>query len=273
MRLRRPAWRLPPDQRQPAARHLSAQRGAARGRGWRTCAPAAACSRWRPRSWRASVTAVDISRRAVLTARLNARLNGVRVRALRGDLLAPVAGEGFDLIVSNPPYVPAETRHAASRAPCAGLDGLAFRCGSSTNACRATSPACDPSAQDRWRRWRPSPSATACRSCTGRPAASWRSCAGPSTRWCSRWAPPSATRPSTWPSSWRAAGWSPWNAIPRARNRHAISSPVPAWPTAWSSWKATRSTPSPDWRARSTSCSWTRRRASTRATSSWPSRS
>ena len=37
-----------------------------------------------------AVTAVDVSRRAVLTARLNARLNGVRVRALRGDLFAPV---------------------------------------------------------------------------------------------------------------------------------------------------------------------------------------
>src|ERR671914_513187 len=37
-----------------------------------------------------SATAVDVSRRAVLTARLNARLNGVRVEALRGDLLAAV---------------------------------------------------------------------------------------------------------------------------------------------------------------------------------------
>jgi release factor glutamine methyltransferase len=52
------------------------------------------------------VTAVDVSHRAVLTARLNARLNGARVRTLRGDLLAPVAGERFDLIMSNPPYVP-----------------------------------------------------------------------------------------------------------------------------------------------------------------------
>jgi release factor glutamine methyltransferase len=52
------------------------------------------------------VTAIDLSRRAVWTARLNALLNGVRVRALRGDLLAPVAGRRFDLIVSNPPYLP-----------------------------------------------------------------------------------------------------------------------------------------------------------------------
>ncbi len=53
-----------------------------------------------------SVTAVDISRRALLTVRLNARRNGVRVRVLRGDLCAPVEGESFDLIVANPPYYP-----------------------------------------------------------------------------------------------------------------------------------------------------------------------
>lgn len=74
-----------------------------------------------------SVTAVDVSRRAVLTARLNGRLNGVRVRALRGDLLAPVTGRRFDLVVSNPPYLPAAddglpTRGLA-RATEAGGDG------------------------------------------------------------------------------------------------------------------------------------------------------
>jgi release factor glutamine methyltransferase len=54
----------------------------------------------------ASATAVDVSRRALLSVRLNARLNGVRVTALRGDLFAPVAGRRFDVIVSNPPYLP-----------------------------------------------------------------------------------------------------------------------------------------------------------------------
>src|SRR4051794_13806209 len=54
-----------------------------------------------------SVTAIDVSRRAVISARLNARLNGVRVRTRRGSLLAAVPGERFDLIVSNPPYLPA----------------------------------------------------------------------------------------------------------------------------------------------------------------------
>jgi release factor glutamine methyltransferase len=55
-----------------------------------------------------SVTAVDVSARAVLTARINARLNGVRVEALRGDLLDAVRGRRFDVIVSNPPYLPSD---------------------------------------------------------------------------------------------------------------------------------------------------------------------
>ena len=75
----------------------------------------------------AHVSAVDVSRRSVLTVRLNARLNGVRVRALRGDLLEPVKGERFHAIVSNPPYVPALDdelpRRGARRAWDAGRTG------------------------------------------------------------------------------------------------------------------------------------------------------
>src|SRR5918997_450260 len=37
-----------------------------------------------------SVTAIDCSLRAVLTTKLNARLNGVKVKALRGDLFEPI---------------------------------------------------------------------------------------------------------------------------------------------------------------------------------------
>jgi release factor glutamine methyltransferase len=51
------------------------------------------------------VTAIDISCRAVLAARANALVRGVRMRVLRGDLFAPIAGEVFDVIVANPPYV------------------------------------------------------------------------------------------------------------------------------------------------------------------------
>jgi release factor glutamine methyltransferase len=78
----------------------------------------------------AQATAVDLSRRAVLCAELNARLNGVRVRALRGDLFAPVRGERFDAIVSNPPYLPAEEDGVPARGPRrawdAGRDGRAI---------------------------------------------------------------------------------------------------------------------------------------------------
>jgi release factor glutamine methyltransferase len=73
------------------------------------------------------VTAIDVSRRSVATVRINARLNGVRVRALRGDLFAPVAGERFDAIASNPPYLPAQDdalpAHGPARAIDAGADG------------------------------------------------------------------------------------------------------------------------------------------------------
>ena len=78
----------------------------------------------------ADVTAVDVSRRALLSAQLNARVNGVRVRARRGDLFSAVAGETFDLIASNPPYVPAAAEEqpvsGPSRAWDAGRDGRAL---------------------------------------------------------------------------------------------------------------------------------------------------
>jgi release factor glutamine methyltransferase len=73
-----------------------------------------------------SVTAVDVSRRAVLVARANARLNRARVRVLRGDLFEPVRGERFDVIAANPPYLPspaADRTRRAARAWEGGPDG------------------------------------------------------------------------------------------------------------------------------------------------------
>jgi release factor glutamine methyltransferase len=55
----------------------------------------------------AEVTAVDMSRRAVWTARLNAWLTRLPVRIRRGNLFAPVRDRTYDLILANPPYVPA----------------------------------------------------------------------------------------------------------------------------------------------------------------------
>jgi release factor glutamine methyltransferase len=76
------------------------------------------------------VTAVDISRRAVVATRLNAALNGLSVNAVRGDLFDVVARQRFDLIVSNPPYVPsadgALPSRGRSRAWEGGTDGRIF---------------------------------------------------------------------------------------------------------------------------------------------------
>jgi release factor glutamine methyltransferase len=77
-----------------------------------------------------SVTALDVSRRALAATWLNARLNGVRIRAVRGDLFDAVPGERFDVIVSNPPYLVSASdelpRRGASRAWDAGTSGRAF---------------------------------------------------------------------------------------------------------------------------------------------------
>jgi methylase of polypeptide subunit release factors len=56
--------------------------------------------------WATRVVATDISERALEFARLNAALNGIaNIEFRRGSLFDPVAGERFDRIVSNPPFV------------------------------------------------------------------------------------------------------------------------------------------------------------------------
>ncbi|WP_434600350.1 HemK2/MTQ2 family protein methyltransferase [Streptomyces sp. A5-4] len=72
----------------------------------------------------ARVTAVDVSLRAVLTARLNARLAGYgrTVRVHRGDLLEPVRGRRFDLVLANPPYVPSPDLRLPLRGPARAWD-------------------------------------------------------------------------------------------------------------------------------------------------------
>ncbi|MFD0020630.1 HemK2/MTQ2 family protein methyltransferase [Streptomyces sp. NPDC058382] len=54
----------------------------------------------------ARVTAIDISHRAVLCARVNAALHRSRVTVRYRDLSALDAGQ-YDMVISNPPYVPA----------------------------------------------------------------------------------------------------------------------------------------------------------------------
>lgn len=53
----------------------------------------------------ATVTATDVSSRALALAAATARLNGQTWDLRRGSLFEPVTGERFDLIVSNPPFV------------------------------------------------------------------------------------------------------------------------------------------------------------------------
>ena len=54
----------------------------------------------------AAVTATDISEVALIVARRNAVRHGAAIEFLLGSLFAPVTGRCFDLIVSNPPYIP-----------------------------------------------------------------------------------------------------------------------------------------------------------------------
>jgi carbamoyltransferase len=57
------------------------------------------------------VVGVDVNPRAVALAGMNAILNGVgNIEVRWGDLFAPVRGEHFDLIIANPPFVPAPRR-------------------------------------------------------------------------------------------------------------------------------------------------------------------
>lgn len=79
------------------------------------------------RAGAASLTSVDLSRRSVLASWLNSRLHGVPATVRRGDLFAPVAPRRFDLVLANPPYMPAPgrrlPRHRMARCWDAGPDG------------------------------------------------------------------------------------------------------------------------------------------------------
>ena len=87
------------------------------------------------RSYISTVTATDLSDRALRFAATTAGLNGMDWELLAGDMLAPVAGRQFDLVVSNPPFVvgPGTTRYTyrdsgrSGDAICAELAGAAPR--------------------------------------------------------------------------------------------------------------------------------------------------
>jgi len=85
---------------------------------------------------RAAVVASDVSPGALAVAARNVQRYRLRkhIRLVRSDLFASLAGERFDLIVSNPPYVPAremralpaEYRREPAMALAGGPDGLSL---------------------------------------------------------------------------------------------------------------------------------------------------
>ena len=56
----------------------------------------------------AVVTATDISSAALGVARRNAKKHGSDIEFIQGSLFTPVSARSFDLIVSNPPYIPSK---------------------------------------------------------------------------------------------------------------------------------------------------------------------
>ena len=62
----------------------------------------------------AGLAAIDLTEPVLTIARENAERNAVTIHFLQGDLLNPVAGERFDIVVSNPPYVPEVDRPTLS---------------------------------------------------------------------------------------------------------------------------------------------------------------
>jgi release factor glutamine methyltransferase len=81
----------------------------------------------------ARVVATDASAAALAVAKRNAQRHAIgKVSFVHGDWLAPLAGQRFDLIVSNPPYIEAADPHLAqgdlryepSNALASGDDGL-----------------------------------------------------------------------------------------------------------------------------------------------------
>jgi len=82
----------------------------------------------------ADVSASDLSVDALALAQSNANANGAEIHFHQGDLFVPLEGRRFDLILSNPPYIPtrdcenlqAEVMQEPRMALDGGADGLDF---------------------------------------------------------------------------------------------------------------------------------------------------
>lgn len=75
----------------------------------------------------ARVVATDVVPAAIASIRANAALNGVTIDTRLGDAYAPVSGERFDLVATNPPQMPTppgrERQDATAVADNGGVDG------------------------------------------------------------------------------------------------------------------------------------------------------
>lgn len=120
----------PPSDAWMLIRYMEEERLAADARALDLCTGSGALAIAAALQGASEVTAVDISRRAVAAVRLNALANRTWVNAVRGDLFAAVPGQRFDLIVSNPPYLPGDVselpRRGLARATEGGPSGRAF---------------------------------------------------------------------------------------------------------------------------------------------------
>lgn len=87
----------------------------------------AVCKETEKRRKKVQVTAVDISAEALEVAKENAEANQADIRFLQSDLFARIRGR-FDIIVSNPPYIPSKDieglqREVREHEPRLALDG------------------------------------------------------------------------------------------------------------------------------------------------------
>lgn len=66
------------------------------------------------RGFKNKIAAADISEEALALAQENAELNGANIKFMQSDLFAKVRGK-YDVIVSNPPYIPTKTIETLQR--------------------------------------------------------------------------------------------------------------------------------------------------------------
>lgn len=76
----------------------------------------------------AKVTAVDVSKSALLVANQNAKLNNAEIEFVESDLFENLTDRKFDIIVSNPPYIESEViksldKEVKDNEPMLALDG------------------------------------------------------------------------------------------------------------------------------------------------------